>query len=396
MELLHTSSKGSVNTYLNYLRNDGFVIEEKLLKHGKKNYSLKAYKNEGNYEEITKKDWQNYIIISSLNDALSHNNEMFRNKLINYILIDKELNIHLKYSALSERINELCKTGYIVEKKDMCSAKLYPGPEINIIEGFDFEEADLLHRDLSYVPEAYPFHDTLQEIKYNMEKLSDVIVSVEEAPSFLSQGKKYKKTYINKELSAVFHSCNFKSYVCDITYLSKDFQRTENVRLGIGLIVYVLEKDKIYVLGKKYISNKPSKNTILNIERIISISESIQDDKKIKNPYWECIEFRSIYDEMLSISVEPCEFVVLRFEDKDYIESKLEILKRTRKKAKIEKRDGYIYYSDMIRGLSDLRNYLRTFTERCVIISPKTLKNEMTQSIRHNLLLYGENDETII
>ncbi len=393
MELLHTSSKGSVNTYLNYLRNDGFIIEEELLPRGKKNYSLKTNDDEAVYEEISKKDWQNFIILSSLNDALTYNSSVFRNKLIDYILEEKELSIGLKGSAIFNRLNEMCDEGMIREKNDKHPADLSPGPEISVVEGFNYEEADLLLRNLSSIPDADPFHDTLQEIKNDVEQLSDVIISVEEAPSFLSQGKKYKELQLNKELSSIFGSCDYKSYVCDITYRSKSAEHTSIIRLGIGLIVYVLEKDKIYVIGKEYTDGLQSENRILITDHIEHVSETIIEGRHVNNPCWEAPEFLNIYEEMLSISVEPCETVVLRFDDKDFIESKLDTLKKTRKKAKIEKRDGYILYTDEVRGLSDLRNYLRIFTERCAVLSPETLKADMIRGIRQNLLLYGENDE---
>ncbi len=89
MEILHTTSKGTVNTYINYLRSDGFEIKEKLFSQGRKTYSLNI-NEEIDYPEISKRIWQNFIILSALNDYLADAPLVIRNQLVDYILNEKE------------------------------------------------------------------------------------------------------------------------------------------------------------------------------------------------------------------------------------------------------------------------------------------------------------------
>jgi hypothetical protein len=160
--------------------------------------------------------------------------------------------------------------------------------------------------------------------------------------------------------------------------------------MAVGKIAYVIEKDSLYIIGKEYHDNTPISNSIINADRILNVSTTMQCGEVIKNPVWNSSEYNAIFDEMLSISVEPSEKVILRFDDIYFVEEKIKTLLKQRKAAKIEKRDGYIYYFDDIRGLADLRNYLRSFTERCVIISPQVLVNETMDSIISSLHLYEE------
>ena len=110
--------------------------------------------------------------------------------------------------------------------------------------------------------------------------------------------------------------------------------------------------------------------------------------KILLNPLWESREFINIFDEMLSISTEPPEEILIRFDDEYFVETRLEGLKNTRKKAVFEKKDGYIYYKDTIRGTSDLRSFLRSFTDKCVVISPERLRNEMIENTERHIKLY--------
>lgn len=387
MDILHTDSKGTVNTYINYLRSDGFIIEEKILTQGRKVYSVHIDK-EIDYPEITKKIWQNFIILTSLDDDLSDEPHVIRNQLIDYILSEKELSIDLKQSALYMRIDDLCKEGLIIQKRETISECIYPSSSTPIVKAFKIEEADKLVKDLSMVPSSAPLHKSISDFRQTLEELSETIATIEAPPSFLSLGKKYEKGNIEQVLTNVFGSCTFKENVCDIVYETKKGRK--DIRIAIGKIVYVIEKDSLYIIGKEYIDDSPSSNSIINFDRILKVSTSTFRGQPIKNEFWNSNEYNSIFEEMLSISVEPCERVVLRFDDVHFVEEKIKTLVKQRKNAKVEKKDGYIFYYDEIRGMADLRNYLRSFTERCVVISPDTLVNETRDSIMSSLMLYEE------
>jgi len=385
MELLHTSSKGTVKTYLSYLRDDGLIIEEKVTSHGAKTYSLLPDDTVG-YEEITGKDWQDFIILSALGNANLDKPRIFRYSLINYILNEKELNIGLKKSALFEHINRLCEKGLISENNKTAPASLTPAVNIPVIIPFRFDEIFAIIRDLYAVPDGDPFYHSLNTIKTGIIEMSDALSIPGKDPVYHSRGRGYREKSIAEELSQHFGDNNYRKYVCDISYRHKDCDKKEVIRLCVGLIVYVVEKDKLYVIGRD--TAKETGFHILNMDRIIGAREVRVKGKKMLNHHWKSREFLSIFSEMLSISTEPAQDVKIRFDDEYFIESRIEGLRKTRNNAAFEKRSGYIYYTDRIRGTSDLRNFLRTFTDRCIVISPKEMKKEMMENIKGQIKLY--------
>ncbi len=390
MEILHTNSKGTVNTYINYLRSDGFIIEEKQLTQGRKVYSVHI-DEDIDYPEISKKIWQNFIIMSSLSDVLSDAPRVIRNQLIDYILNEKELSIDLKQSALFTRIDDLCKEGLISEKKEANAKNIFPSSATPIVKSFQIEEADKLVKDLSLVPSAAPFHKSINDFRQTLEGLSDVIATIEQAPSFLSLGKKYEKGNIDQVLTSIFGPCKYKENVCD--FLCDTRKGRRSIRMAVGKITYVIEKDCLYIIGKEYQDNTPQSNIIINADRILHVTTATHNGQVIENHAWNSSEYNAIFEEMLSISVEPVEKVILRFDDIHFVEEKIKTLMKQRKTAKIEKREGYIYYYDDIRGMADLRNYLRSFTERCVVISPSNLVDDTINSINNSLSLYEESEK---
>ena len=389
MDILHTASKGTVNTYINYLRSDGHLIKEKSGPRRTKIYSLELDEDTtADYDEISTKDWQNFVILSSLSDALIDNRQVFRNSLINYILDEKELNIGLKKSSLFNRINELCNNGIIAENNNINPAALAPSVNLPVIRPLHFKDAQHIIRDLFAVSDADPFYHSITTIKSDLLELSDTLSVSENSPLYHSQGRKYQQNSIETEIYEHFGKCDYKKHVCDVTYILKNEGKTDVIRIGIGLIVYVVEKDKIYVIGKDPDKNKASFYYLLNIDRIAEVKEVRIKGKILLNPLWESREFINIFDEMLSISTEPPEEILIRFDDEYFVETRLEGLKNTRKKAVFEKKDGYIYYKDTIRGTSDLRSFLRSFTDKCVVISPERLRNEMIENTERHIKLY--------
>lgn len=389
MDILKTPSKGTVNTYIGYLKKDGYSIEEEILSRGAKNYRIKP-SDEYKYDEITKRDWQNFVICSALYDLIGADTGVTRMDLIQYILEDKELNLDLKKTSLFSRINELCADGTIYENTATNPTTLLPGAAMQRIEGLSLDDAAELTKHLSMLPSTDPFYGTVSSIKDSLLKLSDMVNIIEPPPSFMALGKKYEEKSISTVISEHFKDCNYKKYLCDITYRGKKRDSSSTMRVAVGLIVYVTEKDNIYVIGDAYYDDNRSEKIILQIDRIVSASDAKEVNEKIPNPCWNTSEFRQIYEEMLSISTENAQDVRIRFDDKYYIENKLDVVVKQRRSAKLEHKDGYLEYTDKIRGLSDLRNYLRSFNEQCVIFEPAELRNDMINGLKRHLRIYGE------
>ena len=391
MEILNTSSKGTVNTYITYLRNDGYEIEENLIPHGRgaKTYHLSSA-DDHEYGEIIKKDWQKFIICSALYDIIGSESSVTRKQLIEYILKNKELNLDIKQSSLFNRINELCTDGTIYENTDTNPPTLMPGAEMTRIESLSLEDATKLTRTLSLLPNADPFYETIISIKESLSRLSDMVSMTEPPLSFISSGKKYEETTISEAISERFTGCNYKKYLCDMIYRGKKNNSASSMRVGIGLIVYVAEKDNIYAIGDVYYPDTTKEKIILQIDRIESAADAKDGSSKIPNPNWKSREFIQIYDEMFSISTKEPYTVRIRFEDKYYIESRLDALVKQRRSAKLERKEGYLEYSDKVRGLPDLRNYLRTFSDKCIVLEPEEMRDDIIEGIKRSFRLYGE------
>ena len=388
MELLATSSKGTVNSYIHYLKDDGHEFEEIISPHGAKNYILKSASDMLDYKEITTHDWQDFVILSSLSDALFNGHRVSRKSLIQYIHDEKELNIGLKKSALFNRINELCKNGIISENSKTNPIMLFPGMFLPLIRPLRFSDARTIVKKLLTVPGADPFYHSLNTIKNDILELSDTLSSSERSLSYVFQGKGYREDTIEEQIQKHFGKCDYRKHLCEITYKNKDDGKNEVIQVGIGLIVYSVEKDRIYVIGKRQGKDSGASYIILNIERIVDIKTARIKRKPLINPFWMSREFQIIFDEMLSISTEQAQKVLVRFDDEYYVETRLEGLKKTRDKASFKKEGGRINYTDSIRGTSDLRNFLRSFGDKCVVISPINLRDEMKNNTKENLDLY--------
>ncbi len=389
MDILNTSSKGTVNTYIRYLREDGVQIDEEILPKGAKSYRIQQI-DDYEYEDISKNNWQAFVICSALNDLLLSENNISRKRLIQYILDDKELNLGLKKSSLFNRINELCSSGMLFENTKSEPSSLLPGSDSPRIEAMDLEDAQKLVHELSVFPDSDPFHDTLSSIKEGLSELSDLIESSELPPQYIRSGKDYDEKSVSSLIHEHFKDCNYKKYLCDIIYNPKRNLQSTAIRVGIGLIVYVVEKDNIYAIGNIYNNETISEKIILQVDRIEKATEARDINGKILNPDWNSSEFKQIFEEMLSISTEEAQGIKVRFDDLHFVENKIDVLIKQRKTASLTKKEGYLEYTDTIRGLSDLRSYLRSFMNSYVVLEPTKLRDDTIINLIKSLKLYGE------
>ena len=93
---------------------------------------------------------------------------------------------------------------------------------------------------------------------------------------------------------------------------------------------------------------------------------------------------------MLSISTEEAQSIKVRFDDLHFVENKINVLIKQRQTASLTKKSGYLEYTDTIRGLSDLRSYLRSFMNSYVVLEPSKLRDDTVVNLIKTLKLYGE------
>ena len=254
-----------------------------------------------------------------------------------------------------------------------------------------------IKNSLQYGRQGYAFPDVLKEI--------EDIVTVFDDDDIYNIDEYYRNIGIrgnqNSSIERMLNKLNkldFKKYLLNIEYNSahasfksvssnkKNAKKKNSYKFAVGLIVYVSDKDRLYLLGK----NKGSdKILILNAEKIKNISEM-----KIKNDIYGLPEFVDIYNEMFSISVdEPFELKV-EFQNRINIYEKIKRMSVIRPNAVISLKANtektIIYYEKRVRGIEDVARWLRAFGRSAKVIKPDILRERMKTSIIKSLENYGE------
>ena len=274
------------------------------------------------------------------------------------------------------------------------------GYEAGSINMWDIKNA------LQYGGQGYAFSDVLKDI--------EDIITVFDNDDFYNIEEYYRNLGIrgnqNSDIEMNLKKLNkldYKNYLLDIEYKpahpftsSSSFSKksgkksdkkadTENHKFAVGLVVYVSDKDRLYLIGKDEGSEE---SIILNTERIHKVTET-----NIKNEIYGSPEFIDIYNEMFSISVdEPFELKV-EFQNTFNIYEKIKRMSVVRPNAVISLKSNdektIVYYEEKVRGVEDVARWLRSFGSSVKVIKPSILKDRMKTSINRALANYGEGQE---
>lgn len=310
------------------------------------------------------------------------------------------------------------------EKASQRTYDLTPKAPVYLKLGYEAGSIDLwdIKNALQYGGQGYAFSDVLKGI--------EDIITVFDNDDFYNIEDYYrdlgirgnKNSNIEKNLNKL-SKLDFKKYLLEIEYkpahptAGKDLSREmlegklekklgkkteeksggksdkknqiENHKFAVGLVVYVSDKDRLYLLGKDKGSNEC---IILNTERIKKVSET-----KMKNNIYGSSEFIDIYHEMFSISVdEPFELKV-EFQNTFNIYEKIKRMSAVRPNAVISLKSNdentIVYYEEKVRGVEDVARWLRSFGRSVKVIKPYILKDRMKSSIERALANYGEGKE---
>ena len=148
----------------------------------------------------------------------------------------------------------------------------------------------------------------------------------------------------------------------------------ETCLFSTGLLVFSVEKNRFYLLGEA-----AQKRIIIPVDAILQAEKAEE-----KNTIYNSVEYKRIFAEMFSVSVDdPCE-VRVRFQDKFNIREKVESLCRARPTARLDTIAGKeeFIYTDTIRGLNDFARYLRGFGSSAIVEEPADLRERMMNSSR--------------
>lgn len=178
---------------------------------------------------------------------------------------------------------------------------------------------------------------------------------------------------------------NYRTNILEIEYTTRQ-ENSASILFCVGMIVYSLEKDTCYIIGKsKY--NETVENTIIDLKSVTKIKETEKQYSYYNQPYWE-----SLYYSMFSISTEEAFDVEVEFDNIFNIERKIHQLASLRKNASIQILSEKIIYKDKISGLSDFASYLRRFGRAVKVLNPQNLKDAMMFSVERSLQRYEEED----
>ena len=181
---------------------------------------------------------------------------------------------------------------------------------------------------------------------------------------------------------------DYKKHIMRITYTNKKGQ-TLTTFFALGKIIYVIEKDSLYLLGKSYsekVTNDESIDMILNVSRIQNIEELI-----FTHDCYNSSHYQEIVKNMFSISINEPIKVTVEFDRFGNIERKIRYLTYQRQgSASYEVKDNKIIYTDSISGLSDFAAYLRKFGKSVHVIEPQELKDKLAFSVTRTLNRYKE------
>ena len=94
-------------------------------------------------------------------------------------------------------------------------------------------------------------------------------------------------------------------------------------QLAVGKIIYSMEKDNFYILGKS--KRGEPKNTTINVSSILEAEET-----DMIHDYYDSAYFKELFRDMFGISTEAPVNVCVRFDDVANIKKKLEYLTKQR------------------------------------------------------------------
>ena len=287
------------------------------------------------------------------------------------------------------QLNKLLSSGEII-LDPVSDQYCLSGKNIPLIWSLNIDKLYDIYNIISNIPPDSAYYKQFSSLAKKMEFLmgtSDDFSTIDS--NYLVYGRSHTAFKNMAENLAFLNKYDYQNHLLDIQYMDQNHTPRE-VTLGLGLIVYCIEKDAIYLIGenfsKKY-CDTDSKYIIINLARITQIQ-----DYPVENKNFNTREYLDIYETMFSISVAPPVSVTVEFDLFGNIEHKVQILHSQRPQSHISfnKENTRIIYTDQIRGLDDFAAYLRQFGKAVHVQSPQELKEKMHFSIRTSLQRYME------
>ena len=242
------------------------------------------------------------------------------------------------------------------------------------------EDAGSIINQLEVYGKSHPFSDQLENVLKKLVKAyyNDEVIDSGEKYEVL--GRSFMRTSAIKDIYSRIEGISYERKIVEITYKRRNGEETV-YKFKTGLVTYVADKDRMYMIGQKVGSDE---DFVMLVSGIVDIKETDEP-----NNIYGSVHYMDLFYDMFSISYEPVERVRIRFKDEYNIMEKLRNRFKNRRKCTLTKRDGYIYYEDEVRGLQDLAKMLRSFGSCMEVLEPEELRNYMKFSAKRLLERYA-------
>ena len=311
-----------------------------------------------------------------------------------------EIGIFLKIpvSKYYELVKQLVDEGEL----KILDGRLYPGrKKIPVSLRLDEDLANEYLNILSMMPPGYHSRRLIDSI---YEKLNSFFQLEERSDDvYFVVGRSYSIANRIHDILSELMAVDYINHLIVISYLGKNGRIEESI-IAVGLVVYSVEKDKIYLIGERRgsgsdvrkKSNHKELTVFIDVEKI----KGVKEEKGI-NRFYQNKHFMELYNKMFSIGNSRLfengeeESIQVCFSRSDYIEDRLQNLCDYRKesKAKIKESEEGLIYSDMVVGLDDFLKFLRQFTGDYKIINSSRLIAKKREYIEKMLKAYSEVEE---
>lgn len=390
MKLLNVSRRTAYN-YIERLKKNGVAIYTET-KHGKSYYFVKRENiNYLKYEEINKDILRKYAMIQILQKKPLTKGELLKKFRLSSSHIENEeidFSLHIGKTKFYQLIEELVEDKELTYDKNK---KLLPtGNRIPLTLSLSEKDFWQTYSSLELLSPGHPYYSQLMSIYQKQSILiGDLDFEKDQTrwKNYFIYGKKYTEF---KQLQSLLKKLKLLPYQEKLLIFTYKTQANDtiSVMLATGLLVYSLEKDKLYIIGNSILTGE---DIIINMASVLSIETT-----EFRNLHFQSSYYLQLYEDMFSISIEKPVKVVIEFEYIFNIPLKLQQLAIQRKKAKIVTKGNKLIYTDEISGLNDFANYLRRFGRSFRVIEPLELREKMEFSTKRALNRYEKesfNDE---
>ena len=287
-----------------------------------------------------------------------------------------------------KKISELSQDDIVkipVKYREEMSTRCYRTTKRSpVLLTLDWDTAQDILSEIRAFGNTYALKDRLKSIEYKLSVALYGEADVSQEESFVTYGNRINRNErVEKQLNKL-RDIPFERYAIRVAY------RDMSLLYKVGILVYIADKDELYMMGKYVDENRTGDGAEDGIETITEVEKTLKVERisdiqltDIENDLYLSDYYMDLYEEMFSVSFEPVEHVVIEFDIFSNVPKKMERLASTRRNAiiKYDHENKIGIYEDDVRGLADFSKYLRRYGRSVRVLAPDSLKEIMKQSV---------------